>query len=164
MSKKVFWFLYFAICIFLVFLIFISSFYSFNLGENILLLLFVVMIPWFDKIIEPIKRDLVFPRQIVWNKSVFLKVLIWILCCCFFYHFFQYTSQLILASLFTFSLLFRLDERFLFLWALIFLCFVVGSLIINDTDSANLYAQFVYMALVLWVVDSIYMSKVVWNV
>ncbi len=122
------------------------------LDTKIFYLIFLLVLPLIDISIESIKKDFSF-----WNLSInyednwlkyFWLIIIWLVM----FSFWAESSTIWIVLFFLFSLLFRLDSRISFIWALILLILTPLYLVIWDKILAESISISAYYFLIIWVI------------
>lgn len=147
---------YFTIWIFLGLNLFFSSIYWYKISPIFILFYIVFVIPILEKIYSYIFLESNFNLNLKFRWLNVLKYLIITVLFVFFLNTSLTFLNIFFILLWSFSILFLLDSRFIYYIALVLLIFVVGFIIIDNKFVAEKLSIISYYYLVLWVIISIY--------
>lgn len=148
-----------------IFFILIISFFSvlylkifwknFSINTNFLYLFWILILPFFDKIIELIKEDFSFYFKNFdskkFKKNLFFRIFVLIFLTIIILFLNLEIINFLILEFIAFSLIFKLDSRISFLIALFLLIYTVLFIILWDKKIAETTSIYAYYFLIIWV-------------
>lgn len=130
------------------------------LNKELLNFLFLpILIPFFEKIFEYIKKDSIFNFSLNTENFVKIFIIFFITSFLFFFKNINFYDSLVLAMIF-FWIFFAIDERYFFLISSNLLVLIILNLILKEQKLAETFSIYLYYFLCIWVLVSILDSTI----
>ena len=130
--------------------------WSVHIDTKIFYFVFLLVLPFLEMLIESVRKSFSFWNLSIKHEDNLLKY-IWIIVFWIISYFYGLELSTIgILCFLAFSILFKIDSRLSFIWALMFLLIIPLYMILWDKESAETVSIFAYYMLIIWVIIEIY--------